>query len=78
MFEGRRWAIEDWQGKRNSIPSNEDIGIEIVSVATNNWAWRVDHFAVVQGRLYLSRFRSTSIRVNSPDDYSASRASVTS
>lgn len=52
-FDGRRWAIDDWQGNHGCVPSNEDLGIEATSPATNNWAGRVDHFAVVQGRLYL-------------------------
>lgn len=52
-FDGRRWAIEDWQGYHSCAPSNEDLGIETASPATNNWAGRVDHFALVRGWLYL-------------------------
>lgn len=58
-FDGRRWAIDDWQGNQGCVPGNEDLGIETISPATNNWAGRVDHFAVVQGRLYLFKVEAS-------------------
>ncbi len=52
-IDGRRWAIEDWIGDRECVPTNEDLGIETVAASTSNWSGRVDHFSVLRGRLYL-------------------------
>ena len=67
-FNGRRWAIDDWQGDHGCVPSNEDLGIETASPATNNWAGRVDHFVVVLGRLYLFK-----VAVNLAPDFDRAR-----
>lgn len=53
VFEGQKWAIEQWQGKTDCVPDNESLGIETESPNTANWSGRIDHFMVYQGRLYL-------------------------
>ena len=53
MFDGRRWAIERWDGDYSTVPSNEDFGIRTVSPSTANWSGRIDHFTVSRGKLYL-------------------------
>lgn len=63
MFDGRRWAIESWNGDCDAIPSNEDLGIATVSPHTANWSGRIDHFVVHRSRLYLLK-----IEVNLTED----------
>lgn len=64
MFDGRRWAIEQWKGDYSMIPSNEDLGIRTVTESTANWGGRIDHFMVYRGKLYLLK-----IEVNLDEDH---------
>lgn len=57
--DGRRWAIDEWEGERECIPPNESLGFRTVSAATNNWAGRIDHFLVWHGRLLLFKVEVT-------------------
>ena len=63
MFDGRRWAIEWWEGDCSAIPSNEVLGIRTVTESTANWSGRIDHFMVCRGKLYLLK-----IEVNLAED----------
>jgi hypothetical protein len=63
MFDGRKWAIDEWGGDPSTVPSNERLGIETVSPHTANWSGRIDHFTVYKDRLFLLR-----IEVNLPED----------
>jgi len=67
-IDGRRWAIEDWAGNRSCIPANEDFGLVTSSPSTNNWAGRIDHFMVFQGRLYLFK-----LQINLAPDFDRAR-----
>lgn len=53
VFEGQKWAIEQWLGETDCVPDNESLGIETESPSTANWSGRIDHFMVYQGQLYL-------------------------
>lgn len=53
VFEGQKWAVEQWLGETDCVPDNELLGIETVSPSTANWSGRIDHFMVYQGQLYL-------------------------
>ena len=53
VFDGRRWAIEQWDGNYSSIPTNEKLGIETTSSSTANWSGRIDHFTVHRNKLFL-------------------------
>jgi hypothetical protein len=56
-FDGRKWAIEHWDGDHAVVPTSEALGIETVSESTANWSGRIDHFAVFKGRLYLLKIQ---------------------
>lgn len=57
--DGRRWVIEDWDGARECIPSNESLGFRTVSPATDNWLGRIDHFILSRGCLLLFKVEVT-------------------
>jgi hypothetical protein len=67
-IDGRSWAIDDWSGKHDCVPSNADLDIETVTPATCNWAGRVDHFMVLENRLYLFK-----VEVSLPSDFDRQR-----
>lgn len=60
-FDGRKWAVEHWDGDYAVVPTNEALGIETQSASTANWSGRIDHFVVFRGKLYLVK-----IEVNFP------------
>ena len=63
-FEGRRWAIEHWDGNHTRVPVNEDLGIRTVSPHTANGSGRIDHFVIWNQQLYLFK-----VEVNLEDLY---------
>lgn len=58
-LDGRKWVIEDWDGPREGIPTNEQLGFRTVSASTANWAGRIDHFLVHRDLLYLFKVEVT-------------------
>lgn len=52
-FDGRRWAIEKWDGDHGVVPTNEELGIVTTTASTANWGGRIDHFTICKRRLYL-------------------------
>lgn len=65
-FDGRKWAIEEWGGDHDCVPSNESMGFRTISPATNNWAGRIDHFLIWHDRMLLFKVEVTL----DPDDKS--------
>lgn len=62
-FDGRKWAVEHWDGDYAVVPINEFLGIETLSASSANWSGRIDHFVVFKDKLYLLK-----IEVNLPQD----------
>ena len=62
-FDGRKWAVEHWDGDHAVVPTNEALGIETVSASSANWSGRIDHLVVCRDKLYLLK-----IQVNFPED----------
>jgi hypothetical protein len=58
-FDGRKWAIEHWNGPTGCVPTNEQLGFRTVSPSTANWSGRIDHFLVHRGQLYLFKVEVT-------------------
>jgi len=52
-FDGRRWAIEQWHGAIDCIPSNDQLNLRTIWPATNNWRGRVDHYLIHRRHLHL-------------------------
>ena len=62
IFDGRKYAIEAWEGNTDCIPSNENLNIETSSRHTANWSGRIDHFMVHQDRLYLFKIEVNLVK----------------
>jgi hypothetical protein len=52
-FDGRKWAVEHWDGDDSVIPTNKQLGITTVMVSTANYSGRIDHFVICRDKLYL-------------------------
>lgn len=63
-FDGRKWAVERWDGDYSVVPTSKSLGIRTQSVSTANWSGRIDHFIVSRSKLYLLK-----IEVNFSQDY---------
>lgn len=62
IFDGRKYAIEGWEGNTDCIPSNENLNIETSSPHTANWSGRIDHFIIHQDRLYLFKIEVNLVK----------------
>lgn len=58
-IDGRKWVIEDWNGPRDCVPTNEQLGVRTISPSTANWSGRIDHFLVHRRQLYLFKTEVT-------------------
>jgi hypothetical protein len=58
-FEGRRWVIEQWEGARSCIPTNEQLDIKTETRSTANWSGRIDHFLIHHDVLHLFKIEVT-------------------
>jgi hypothetical protein len=52
-WQGKKWSIKYWDGNRSSIPSNDELEINIVAESSANWSGRIDHFVVHKKKLFL-------------------------
>ena len=63
MFDGRKWAVEKWDGNYSAIPTNEGLGIETTAESSANWSGRIDHFIVHRDKLYLLKIEVNCFKI---------------
>lgn len=64
-FKNCNYIVLCWEGSRDCIPSNEELGIAAASLASDNFSGRIDHYGIWGDELYLFKVEVT---LENPDD----------